>query len=266
MKSRNLKAIFASVLTVALLATAMTGFAATVTTTSKYNTGNDRVEVTTNVSDATANSEVTYLVKNGAGDIVYIDQDTAVNGAVSFEYKIAQSKIAGYATTVKFGTDSTDTFAGTGVEDLGFAPLADQSGETYTVTYANDVVAAGIGETVTANIEAKDGYEIVDVKVNNESKGVAASVVVDNDDVITVETKEVEVTPSIQVVKNLEGTTFTAVIIPTGNIAEFGVEYDGASYPSLEADKTKIAAVQLILPEGTVVTEDSFNTYFEAVE
>ena len=118
MKSRNLKAIFASVLTVALLATAMTGFAATVTTTSTYNAGDGKVAVVTNVTDATANSEVTYLVKNGEGDIVYIDQDTAANGAVSFEYKIAQNKIADYATTVKFGTDASDAllnmFTGTG--------------------------------------------------------------------------------------------------------------------------------------------------------
>lgn len=272
MKSRNLKAIFASVLTVALLATAMTGFAATVTTTSTYNTGSDRVAVTTSVSDATANSEVTYLVKNNAGDIVYIDQDTAVNGAVIFDYKIAQSKIADYATTVKFGTDSTDTFTGTGTEDLGFVELQTQDTETYTVNYANDVVAAGIGEKVTANIAAKDGYEIVNVKVNEESKGVVASVEVDNDDVITVETKASKVAPAIQVYKKLEGTTFTSVIIPTGDgITEFGIEYalfEGVAkqYKSLETDLTKTAAVRLILPEGTEAAEADFAPYFVADE
>jgi hypothetical protein len=270
MKSRNLKAIFASVLTVALLATAMTGFAATVTTKSTYNTGTDKVAVTTSVNGATADSEVTYLVKNGEGDIVYIDQDTAANGAVKFEYKIAQTKIADYATTVKFGTDATDEFAGTGKDTLGFAALKDQSGDTYTVTYANDVVAAGIGEKVTANIAAKDGYEIVDVKVNGESKTAVNSVEVDNDDVITVETKKSKVDPAIQVYKDLDGDTFTAVIKPTGDgITEFGIEYalfEGTvkQYKSLETDMTKMAAVQLILPEDKEAEVEDFVPYFVA--
>ena len=268
MKSRNLKAIFASVLTVALLATAMTGFAATVTTTSTYNAGDGKVAVVTNVTDATANSEVTYLVKNGEGDIVYIDQDTAANGAVKFEYKIAQTKIADYATTVKFGTDAADVFAGTGEDTLGFVALKDQSGDTYTVTYANDVVAAGIGEKVTANIVAKDGYEIVDVKVNGESKSAVNSVEVDNDDVITVETKKSEVAPAIQVYKELKGNEFTAVIIPTGDgITEFGIEYalfEGVTKQYKSAVANTTAAVRLILPEDKAVTVDDFAPYFVA--
>jgi hypothetical protein len=240
----------------------MTGFAADVSTTTTYNTEDGKIAVTTNVTGATADSEVTYLVKNSAGDIVYIDQDTAANGAVSFEYKIAQNKIADYATVVKFGTDANDAFAGSGTQDLGFAALKAQSGENYTVTYANDVVAAGIGETVTANIAANEGYELVDVKVNGESKGAVASVVVDNDDVITVEVAEAEKEPSIVEHAELADGVYTVVVIPT-NVSEFGVEYAGAYYPSLEEDKTKTAAIQLILPEGTEAVAEDFVVYFE---
>ncbi len=271
MKSRNLKAIFASVLTVALLATAMTGFAANVATTTIYNTGYDKVEVTTTVTNATDNSEVTYLVKSGS-DIVYIDQDTAEGGTVQFVYKIAKEKIEEYSSDVTFGTNADDSFDGdTGT--LGIVGLTDVVAETYTITYVED--AAVLGEEVTVNITVADNYEITDIIVGDESKGsdnttfkVAYGTSID------VKTKEAEKTPAISVYKDLDGTTFTAVIIPDGNIDEFGIQYalfndkDGNPitklYKSLEKDMSKPAAVQLILPEDKAeVPLDGFKPYFK---
>lgn len=280
MKSRNLKAIFASVLTVALLATAVTGFAAqnaTVATTTTYNTVDNKVAVTTTVTNATGNSEVTYLVKSGSG-IVYIDQDTAdESGRVDFVYKIAKNKMDGYSSAVTFGTNAGDSFAGTGRDDLGIVALKKQSGDHYTVTYEGDAVAAGIGEMVTAYIEPHEGYEITSIMVGETSYPAdTASVLVDNDDVITVETKEAEKAPAISVYKVLGTITdeeddnygkeaFTAVIIPEGNVEEFGVEYAlfgnvAKQYRSLTADK--MAAVQLILPENKQASIDDFKPYF----
>jgi len=114
MKSRKLKAVLAAVSALAVLATAMTGFAATITTTTTYD-DTDKVEVTAVVADANG-SEITYLVETdgtGVADgIVYIDQQTADNGAATFTYKVDKAKIGNYAMNVTMGSNGEDTFSG----------------------------------------------------------------------------------------------------------------------------------------------------------
>ena len=112
MKSKKIIAMIVAF--AAFMAVATSGFAA-VTTTTTYNEIADKVVVDVDVTEATPDSEVTYLVKSN-GDIVYIDQKTAdASGNVGFDYKIAKTKIAGLATDVKFGTNGsaaiTDTTA-----------------------------------------------------------------------------------------------------------------------------------------------------------
>lgn len=93
-----------------------TAMAASVTTTTNYTYGeaDTMVEVTTNITAATPNSQVTFLVAEGdvstsTGKIVYIDQaGIDSTGNANFTFKAKQSDLYKNATvTAKFGTDNT---------------------------------------------------------------------------------------------------------------------------------------------------------------
>jgi len=253
MKSRNLKAIFATLSAVAVMATAMTGFAAATTT---YDATNNKVEVTETVY-ADANSEVTYLVKSN-DQIVYIDQTTAdaTTGAATFTYKIAGDKIVNLDTAVTYGTDGTEVREGSPA--LALKSLPNDVKETYTITYSKSII--GNNDTVTATIAAVGDNVIKDVAVNGNSKGAVSSVEVGYDDVITVTTEEKVQAPTIsasvgEIVKEefegVERDVVTSVITYTGKPTSVGVVCGDYYYPAKTAPNAEgKVAVKLILPDG----------------
>lgn len=253
MKSRNLKAIFATLSAVAVMATAMTGFAAATTT---YDATNNKVLVTETVN-ADANSEVTYLVKSN-DQIVYIDQTTAnESGSASFTYKIAGDKIVDLQTAVTYGTDGANDVTG-GAPALVLKGLTNDIKENYTITYSKSII--GNDDTVTATIAAVGENVIKDVAVNGESKGAVSSVEVDYDDVITVTTEEKVQAPTIsasvgEIVKEefegVERDVVTSVITYTGKPTSVGVVCGDYYYPAKTAPNAEgKVAVKLILPDG----------------
>ena len=86
----------------------LTAFAATVTTKTTYDHSEEvtTIEVDTEVNGVAPGSEVTYYVSDGT-NIVYINQDTATNGSVTFKFNA--NKGAVLAATAKYGTDDANT-------------------------------------------------------------------------------------------------------------------------------------------------------------
>ncbi len=265
MKSRKLKAIFAALSAVAVMATAMTGFAAATTT---YDLANNKVVVSETVRTAEAGKEVTYLVKSN-DNIVYIDQATADNtGSATFNYKIAVDKLdVNLSTLATFGTDG-DTPITDGSDVLPLAKFGDDNAETYTVEFTKAIT--GSEDTANATIVAKDGYEITAVKINGEAQvDFVGTVELKIGDVLVVETQpqqtDVVINDSAKYVEFDDANDAylaTCVITFTGDkseaIGKIGMIYENHFYPALAAEGGK-AAVQLKLPEkiGTV-TEDDF--------
>lgn len=259
MKSRKLKAIFAALSATAIMATAMTGFAAATTT---YDAVNNKVIVTETVK-ADAGKEVTYLVKSN-NQIVYIDQATAdESGNATFSYKIAGGKLAEDLSTVAtFGTDGANAVTG-GSPSLALKKFSDIDAEMYTVTFTKAI--AGNDDTAHATVAAKDGYEITDVKINGATQGVVKQVELDIDDELIVEAKKAYTAPTINAEETTvgemtddtslnDGKTYqaiTTVISYTGDFeaGDIGVVCGEYYYPAMVAKGGK-AAVKLILPDG----------------
>lgn len=121
MKSRNLKAIFAAFSAAAILATATTGFAATVNTTADYDFAAGKVAVTAVISNAAA-GEVTYVLK--ANDkVAYIDQQTATGADLEFDYVVDEANLANLTGEVTLASNVDQTWEG--VKDIAVsAPVA----------------------------------------------------------------------------------------------------------------------------------------------
>ena len=249
MKSRKFKAVLAAVSAIAVLATAMTGFAApTINSVTTYNLSTTKASVTTTVSglvDQTA--EVTLLVKtavatdgvNGSG-IAYIDQKPATGGSAAFTYQLDKAALGNATTAVV--TSGNDANEGTATGNLGVAALADVDGATYTIDYTE--TAYGSGDLkVHATVAAKPDYEITDIKVNGVSQGKEATALeVAPADVITVETKLSYVTPTVsdraenlEVVNYGDGKVGTPTVFKAnGDWTEAGVSYKGYDFPAVE--------------------------------
>ena len=254
MKSRKLKAIFAALSAVAVMATAMTGFAAATTT---YDLANNKVVVTETVK-ADPGKEVTYLVKSNE-QIVYIDQTTANDaGNATFSYKIAGEKLAAdLSTQATFGTDG-DNAVTEGSATLALAKFNNVDVDEYTVTFTKAI--AGNGDKAEATIAAKDRYEITDVKINGVSKGAVKTVELSIDDKLTVETKKSYVEPTISaestedtkvVIDGVEYAAKVTIIAAKGDYKSVGVNCKDVYYPALKVNSDGKAAVQLILPNGS---------------
>lgn len=141
-----------------------TAMAASVTTTTDYTFGADSaavVTVTTNITGAVANSQVTFLVADGDvsddGSIVYIDQAGTGSGTtVDFSFKAKQSDLYKPNVVAKFGTDND------GNTDL--KPFEFNDGVDY-ITNGN----AEVTKIPTSNFEfdendedlVNDGYSVV---------------------------------------------------------------------------------------------------------
>ena len=247
MKSRKFKAVLAAVSAIAVLATAMTGFAATINSVTTYNLSTTKASVTTTVSgleDQTA--EVTLLVSapgagvNGSG-ISYIDQKAASDGTAEFTYQLDKAALSdATAAVVTSGNDAGE--AVTGDDSLGVTPLADVNEAKYTIDYTE--TAYGSGDLkVHATVAANSGYEITDIKVNGASQGKEATALeVAPTDLITVETKLAYVTPTtsdraenLEVINYGDGTVGTPTVFKAnGDWTEAGVSYKGYDFPAVE--------------------------------
>jgi len=261
----NCKKLIAAIAALAVSLIPVSGFAAEVNTTTTYNTESGKVEVSTAVTGATSDSEVTYIVKS-AGEVVYIDQDTAEEGSVEFTYKIDKAKIAeDYSTSVKFGSSSeADTFTGNGTESLGIMAL--QQSETdvhYTITYPGEEEAWGYGEQVTAQIVPDDGYEVTAIYVDGVKQENLSSnmVLITYGQTITADVQEVVVDPGLSYIlidvadetgENAGLKSRIVILEPKGNVDKIGVLYKGDFYPS---NSNKLSAVKIIFPAA----EENYN-------
>lgn len=272
MKSSKLKATLATVSAIAVMASASTSFAA-VTTQSTYNTSTDKVSVVATVSELEANKEVTYLVKSG-DQIVYIDQNTLdANGAATFTYKIAKSKILDLQTAVTYGTDGSKP-APDG-DSLGFERV-EATGEHVTIEYYTDPscqnkisdekVAIGSQEEIYAKVTEESGYEIESVTIGGESvsigskiyrleKGknlaVTTKVTKANPVVITSEPAQDDVT---DMKVDVDGTptevkasvTTVLKVNKMDEVTEYGVIFNGVAYPAINTEKAANVAVRIL--------------------
>jgi len=276
MKSRNLKAIFATLSAVAVMATAMTGFAAATTT---YDEANGKVVVTENVT-AEAGKEVTYLVKSN-DQIVYIDQATAdaTTGAVTFNYKIAGNKIVNLETDVSYGTDGAT--AVTGVDEaLDLYGYADVNEATYTITY--DKAISGNADKAVATITAKDGFEIESITIGGEAQVAPfdASYDVTNGAAVVVTTKAAYVAPEftpddepVADLDNPEEPSYAQVFKVNESVEEYGLMFalfKGATklYPAVKTSDEGYGAVKIVLPTNYKTTAQTdapeFKSYYKA--
>ena len=161
MKSKKIIAMIVAF--AAFMAVATSGLAAaTVQTTTKYNTIAGKIDVQVDVTDAEAGSEVTYLVKNGE-KIVYIDQKTATGGLAEFDYKISKAEMTnGLTTSVKLGTNSA-TIAMPTVNGLNLTAVTNNTAaDVATVEFVKNLegaavdtnapVAVGDDETIYARV------------------------------------------------------------------------------------------------------------------
>ncbi len=274
MKSRKLRAAFAVLSALAVLATAMTGFAATVTTTTEYNAFNDYVHVTSTVTGA--NGDVTYLATTSSDKgvdstgILYIDQKASENGSVTFDYMVSKDVIDGAITTLALGTNGTETI--TQPDDgIGLYAPAGVDATEYTIDYANDVYG-NADDGIYAYIKAKLGYEIESVTIDGADQDLGASYYVpvkDNGElaVIVVETKESVVTPSVGDTKNFidveDGkNTVATVIKPVGSWQRAGITYYGYDFPALQsANGNGYVAVKII--DDAPIVESQIVAYVE---
>lgn len=246
MKSRKFKAVLAAVSAIAVLATAMTGFAATVETTTTYGIDDaEKVSVTVNVTGAGDNAEVTYLAETTDGTgvnntkILYIDQKTAdSSGNVTFDYKIAKGNLgATKATVVKMGTDSGVALTPE-IDGLGIKAATTSSGEGYTISYG----AYADDATVRVVINATTGYEIASVTYtgSNWTKGQLTldipKAAIDSLVVVAQPTEFAPVAGNVMYVNNgataVDGKYYVGAIIKVSGDAEAGVVYGDSRYPA----------------------------------
>lgn len=292
MKSSKLKATLAAVSAIAVMASASTSFAATVTTISTYNTDDaKKVSVTATVNGAEADKEVTYLVKSN-GAIVYIDQETAKGGTATFAYKIDKSKLAAdLSTEVKFGTDSTTNTTFDGTTALGFGKVNATGDDKVTITYWKDAectskpisgtIAAGTNETVYAKVTVNDpeNYEIASVIIGETDYGTSGIYALHAGETITVTTKEKITTPVVVAtqptvdnnVPDVDGKTVTAsvttVLNVTGTADEYGVLFtvDGVltAFPAAVGGENTYAAVRILTTDNKEISSANVKPYYK---
>lgn len=264
MKSRKFKAVLAAVSAIAVLATAMTGFAANISTVTKYNLADaTKASVTTTVEGLTKkDAEVTLLVSapgagvNGSG-ISYIDQKAASDGTAVFTYQLDKAALSdATAATVITGNDAQEDVDGNNAK-LDVVPLTSQSGDHYTVNYG-DTTHIGKGDTtLIVNIVVDDGYELETVTIDgteqtevkatysvNVSNGVQPTVVAKT----KAKQTTVDIAASGLVIDNKSDTKSAITVIKvTGETTgyEIGVNYKGYTFPAAGTVKNGFIAVQL---------------------
>ncbi len=272
MKSRKLRAVLAVLSAVAVLATAMTGFAtATVTTLTEYNANDDYAHVVSTVTGA--NGDVTYLATT-SGDkgvsssgILYIDQKTAEGASITFDYYVAKSAIDGAITTLALGTNGTEEINDAD-KTLEIYSATDIDGEGYTITYSPDYYGNSDG-SVTAVIKAEEGYEIKSITIAGQNQDISATVfsvpVIEGElAAVVVNAQQAVLTPSV-VVLPTEGEedgkyTLTTIFKIAGDFEEVGVKYNGMDFPAVYGIASEeYVAVKII----NDVEFDEYDTYIK---
>ena len=288
MKSKKIVAMIVAF--AAFMAVATSGFAA-VTTTTTYNEIADKVVVDVDVTEATAGSEVTYLVKSG-NEIVYIDQKTAdETGAVGFDYKIAKDKIVGLSTDVKFGTNGSAAITDTTALYLANV-TATVDGNATIAFYTDaacenligDAAIVGNSDTIYAKVTVADGFEINTVSGLEETA--TANIYEVTANAVEVTTNSTYVAPEVQLPteegladmmtesttakdhegNDVEAVQYTQVLKVIGQPSVVGVEYGHRRFPALTADggayeSGKLYAVRIVVKAGQVI--ENLPTYCE---
>jgi len=274
MKSKKILAMIVAF--AAFMAFATSGFAA-VTTETVYNGAAGKLEIKV-TADAVTDKEVTYLVKSN-DSIVYIDQQTAKDGKVVFEYKIAQNDIAeDLSTSVQFGTDADEAIdsIGSDIEIANISATGDAG--VASIEYFKDALcadsAAGIignDETVYVRFNLVEDYEIASVKIRGVEQQVNGNVyaVVYGED-IAVTTEAPEVTPEVvapdgvdpiiseeEVASDAAGNDVAvkskvAIMSVAGDPTEVGIYFNGEYYKAYASEgvafTSGLCAVKIQIP------------------
>ena len=285
MKSKKIIAMIVAF--AAFMAVATSGLAA-VSTTTTYNTASGKVEVDVDITGATANSEVTYLVNSGSKGIVYIDQRTADgSGNVSFEYKIDKDDMDGILTEVKYGTNGqVAANAGGFVNSDATIELANVSVNASNATvelsskadFSDVVTTVGDGDTTYVRVTPVSGYVIESVTIGGVAQDIAAtSYTMVGNKAIVVTTEVEQKQPGATATPVTETITFagtdenkeaveadgayvaTTLIKVTGTPSEVWVEVDGVKYiaqPGATGAYVDggVYAVRIISADGTKFT------------
>ena len=247
MKSRKFKAVLAAVSAIAVIATAMTGFAApTVTSETTYNANDSKASVVTTVTlENNEGAEVTLLVKApGAGvngsEIAYIDQKPATGKVATFEYQLDKTALG--TATAAVVTSGNDAGEATATGDLGLTVLNDVTETEYTINFTQDVYGAG-DANVTASVTPAAGREITGVTLDGAPINSWASfpVPVAKIGTIVVTTKAAYVAPDVAdraenlgTIDNGDGKVGTPTVFKaTGDWTEAGVSYKGYDFPAV---------------------------------
>lgn len=240
-----------------VLSMSVTAFAATYTTTTTYVLGTpDKVSVTTAIT-ATGSEQVTYIAYTGAptdtptdSTILYVNQDAASNGIISFTYEVPPSAmntstikvgtVAGLATTgganngVIKGYKITPSIIGgtvTGIENAVVIESNYYTGTTNTVVVS---VAGNTGHTIlgTETVVVQGGTAATtlplsgEIEISNITGDVTVSVTIAEDE----DDPEPEVISSGDVPSTLTGSNNSDNAITTVG-AVTGVDI---SLPSVE--------------------------------
>jgi len=161
MRKNFIKYLACALVAVMLLGT--TAFAATTTTTT-YD--GEYITVSTTVTGATGDEQVTYLVHNSAdadiadSEIVYINQKPATSGSATFDYKVAMTdaEAPNMATKIISGSTSGAALATAGDNiDLENIVIDNQTGEDGIYTLSK----AWIGTEDEATLTLVDGNWLV---------------------------------------------------------------------------------------------------------
>ncbi len=178
----KLSKIMAAVTALGVTFAGFTAFAApVVTTTTEYDysatddastedvdESNPSIKVITEVTGLTdKTAEVTYFVSDGTADsnIIYIDQQTAVDGSVTFTFSADQDRlvkqddpftdlaVGTVLSTAKLGTDSTE-----GADVLSTSGFTFNPGCNYVSNAESDVI---VDFTTETNYTLDDGSDVV---------------------------------------------------------------------------------------------------------
>lgn len=243
MKKGYLKVLAAVVAAVMLMSMGLSAFAATYTTTTTYNTSDEsKVDVVTEVTGVGDEDQVAYLVTenvSGNNNIIWIDQQPADDGEVTFNFTTDAANALGLGSTVKVGST---TYAANGFE----AAQTEVKLASFDVTVVSagngkvEVDAAATTNYVTFTVYPDAGYEfdkcvIVDGEDETEVAWVVGSnakkvkVTADSDykiyfkKIAEAEVAEVPAKVGASAVAEVEGVKVGSVAGKAVGAADFGI-------------------------------------------
>ena len=279
MKSRKFKAVLAAVSAIAVLATAMTGFAATIKTETAYNVGNlDKATVKTIVEGLNnKTAEVTLLVNTvlgagvGGSTIAYIDQKTASDGQAIFEYQLDKTALsdATQATVISGNTYGEPVEDVAGNDGLNVKKLDAVSSDGYTIIYEES--AYGNKDSVVhATVAVTAANKEFDYVMVGSNKIVTTTFEVPVADInnVSVVLKDSVITPKLTVAPQKtevvgENTKISTLIQIIGEPEEVGVIYGDYAYKAINENNSQYVAVSLNAKTGAI-NANKIKAYYKA--